>query len=89
MNLDNTTKLAQSLLDTINETTDRDFLDIENANRSHLIWMCNEIIKNQNKWNERKLHRWVGYIQGVLVVNQITTVDVQRELVTLVMTGNA
>lgn len=49
----------------------------------HLIWMCDQIVAHAgyvpDEWSVTKLHRWLGYIQGVMVSRGFTTVEEQRE----------
>lgn len=48
----------------------------------YLIWMCREIIKGKedyDNWSDTKLHRWIGYIQGVLIARGFSTVTEERE----------
>lgn len=45
---------------------------------SHLIWMLTEI-KNNNNQSDTKKHRWLGFIQGILIAKGITNVDVERD----------
>lgn len=48
--------------------TSQRYLDTEIANYdgrySHLLWMCEEILND--KVTGEKVHRWLGFIQGVL-----------------------
>lgn len=52
-------------------------------NVKHLIWVCHQIIKHAgyvpNEWSVTKLHRWIGYIQGVMTARGITTVQQERD----------
>lgn len=46
---------------------------------SHLLWMCEEII--EGRVEGEKVHRWLGFIQGVLyddcqkTINQLKVAD--------------
>lgn len=35
---------------------------------SHIRWMCQEVSRTiaVDPWDEQKIHRWFGFIQGVL-----------------------
>ena len=48
----------------------------------HLIWMCKQIIEHTGyvpkEWSITKLHRWIGYIQGVMTARAFTTVEQER-----------
>lgn len=47
----------------------------------HLHWMLNEIRARQfdNDYDGLKYHRWLGYIQGVLITKGYTTVNEERD----------
>jgi hypothetical protein len=47
--------------------------------RDHLIWMCDQIIDSD--WPTSKMHRWVGFIQGILIAKGLSTIDEERTLV--------
>lgn len=42
----------------------------------HAYWMCEECFKND--WSLSKVSRWLGFIQAVLVMHKITTVNEER-----------
>lgn len=48
----------------------------------HLIYMCDQIIQHAGyvpkEWSVTKLHRWIGYIQGVMTTRGLTTVERER-----------
>jgi hypothetical protein len=46
-----------------------------------LLWMCERIGKHYEDWPVTKLHRWVGYIQGVMVANGMSSVDLEKQTV--------
>jgi hypothetical protein len=56
---------------------------IDKVSVRHLRWMCGQIIEHTGyvpqEWSVTKLHRWIGYIQGVMVAKGYTTVDKERE----------
>ena len=52
--------------------------DKENCSISHLIWMCEQIQTHNTKWTEDKINRWLGFIQGVMCMRELTTVDIER-----------
>jgi hypothetical protein len=45
----------------------------------HVRWMCNEILKKRFLENMEKGCRWLGFIQGVLWMENIYTIDQMRE----------
>lgn len=55
------------------------FIDIEFANRDHILKMLETIIKNKEMPLDKKA-RWFGFIQGVLTLNGIISVSEEREI---------
>lgn len=51
--------------------------DPEGSTRSHLRWMIKEM--KTKKFSSAKWNRWLGYIQGVMVVYDLTNLDAERE----------
>lgn len=45
----------------------------------HLKWMLVEILVNEDQSLTKK-HRWLGYVQGILVANFVINVDNERNL---------
>lgn len=43
----------------------------------HLIWMLNEIQSSESMSFSKK-HRWLGYVQGIMIANDIMSVDEER-----------
>jgi hypothetical protein len=43
----------------------------------HLIWMCDQIIQKA-EFSETKAHRWIGYIQGVMTMRGLSSVEHER-----------
>ena len=56
------------LLDSPGRMTDRD----------HLLWMLDQI--DSGKIAGEKAHRWIGYVQGVVVMCRMTEVEDMRDL---------
>lgn len=50
----------------------------DKTSRVHLRWMLGQLIDN-NEQSLTKKHRWLGYIQGLLITYGYTTVDRERE----------
>ena len=48
------------------------------CDREHLFWMLDQI--DEGKVYGEKAHRWIGYIQGVLVSRHVTTVEEMKEM---------
>lgn len=46
----------------------------------YLKWMCLQIIGGKD-WDAGKANRWIGYIQGIMVARNITTVLIERDRV--------
>lgn len=49
----------------------------DETNDEHLMWMIQEIRENFEQSNLDK-HRWIGFIQGVLLVKGYSTLDLER-----------
>ena len=47
----------------------------------HLLEMCEKIEKNADDWPVTKLHRWIGFIQGCLVMAGLTTIEKESQFV--------
>lgn len=52
----------------------------------HLLWMLNEIFFNKEQSLTKK-HRWIGYIQAILVSKGYTTVMEEREATRDILSG--
>ena len=50
----------------------------DETNPIHLLWMLEQIEHNTDQ-SETKKHRWLGYIQGVLVCKKVFTVVEERD----------
>lgn len=50
----------------------------DETNPIHLIWMLQQI-KDDSEMSQTKRHRWLGYIQGVLVMKGVFSVEEERE----------
>lgn len=48
------------------------------TNLNHLYWMCNGIYMDKLS-SETKSHRWLGYVQGVLVMKGLLDVNEERD----------
>lgn len=52
----------------------------------HLLWMIQEIRHNFEQ-SDTKKHRWLGFIQGVLISKGYTTVALEREATRYILNG--
>ena len=48
------------------------------TDRDHLLWMLDQI--DSGKITDEKAHRWIGYVQGVVVMCRMTEVEDMRDL---------
>ena len=48
------------------------------TDQDHLLWMLDQI--DAGAITGEKAHRWIGYVQGILVAYKITSVDEMRDL---------
>jgi hypothetical protein len=46
----------------------------------HLLWMCAQIELHAESWPMTKVHRWIGYIQGGMIANQILGLDDAKKM---------
>lgn len=56
------------------------FLAADDGDRKdfgHLLWMLDQI--RTGVVTDHKAHRWLGFVQGILIANHLTTVDVERD----------
>lgn len=49
----------------------------EGDSLDHLLWMVGQL--NSSELLTTQKHRWLGYIQGVLIAKHMTTVDAERD----------
>lgn len=45
----------------------------------HLLRLCDEVIKHGDQYPFDKLCRWMGFIQGILAIQGLIDVDVERK----------
>jgi hypothetical protein len=53
----------------------------------HLVWMLDEI-KNNDTMSITKKHRWLGYVQGIMVVLKLISVSDERDNTRDILNGN-
>lgn len=41
-------------------------LEDEKTQLEHTSWMVQQLLDNSEDWSDRKVNRWLGFIQGVL-----------------------
>lgn len=58
----------------------------DETNPVHLIWMLQQI-KDNSEMSQTKRHRWLGYIQGVLVMKGVFSVEEEREYTRPIFNG--
>lgn len=75
-----------SILDTLTITR-IDQIEGDETNPLHLLWMLNEIQHNDEQSLTKK-HRWLGYIQGVLIMKGVSTVQEEREFSRTILNGS-
>ena len=59
----------------------------DETNPIHLIWMLQQI-KDDSEMSQTKRHRWLGYIQGVLVMKGVFSVEEEREYTRPIFNGS-
>ena len=53
----------------------------------HLLWMLKQISEDSSM-SDTKCHRWLGYIQGVLYMKGLYTIQEEREYTRLLLNGS-
>ena len=61
-------------------------LEGDETNDIHLLWMLHELTNNTEQ-SETKKHRWLGFIQGVLISKGYTTVSEERKITRDIFNG--
>lgn len=61
--------------------------DAKETGASHLLWMLSELQNDYSGMSETKRHRWLGYIQGVMVMKGLITVDDERTVTRPIFNG--
>lgn len=77
-------QLAYDIADSIRQDICTNMVPIKNESPdspNYLAWMCDKITQHARDWDIDKLHRWVGYIQGVCVANGYSTLERERDRV--------
>lgn len=59
----------------------------DETNPIHLLWMLDQI-QNDPTQSITKKHRWLGYIQGVLVCKKVFEVLEEREYTRSILNGD-
>lgn len=58
----------------------------DETNPIHLLWMLDQIQNNEEQSITKK-HRWLGYIQGVLVCSNVFSVVEERDYTRSILNG--
>lgn len=58
----------------------------DQTDHGHLLWMLEEIRSNPEQ-SETKKNRWLGYVQGCLVKDELLEVYEERELTRQLLNG--
>lgn len=52
-----------------------------NMSLEHALWMCNEILNPRTShYSIDKKSRWLGFVQCILIMNNITTIKAERDI---------
>lgn len=54
-------------------------VDSDELQLSYAGWMLDQMKANAETWPTDKLNRWLGFVQAILVLHGLTTVDVERD----------
>lgn len=69
---------SKHLLERLANMAEIDSVDDDDCKLPHLQWMCQQIVDAQD-WSDTKMHRWIGYVQGVLIARKYSTVQTERD----------
>lgn len=58
----------------------------DETNPIHLLWMLDQI-EMDTMQSETKKHRWLGFVQGILIAKNITTVIEERNFTRDILAG--
>jgi len=47
--------------------------------KEYIKWVAGQVAGNAHQWPEHKLHRWLGWMQGLMNAMEITTVEQEME----------
>ena len=50
----------------------------ENASLEHLKWMLEKLLSEHEIMDDNKWNRWLGFVQGAMVAQGLTTVEKER-----------
>lgn len=50
----------------------------DSSEKVRLLNMLETLLINPN-WQDLKIGKWLGYIEGVLILREVTTVDIERD----------
>ncbi|AXH72424.1 MAG: hypothetical protein [Caudoviricetes sp.] len=75
---DATLEVCRRYIEILTPLQDIEKDSLESTSNSHLISMCETIISNDSL-SEDKISRWLGFIQGVIVMKGYTTVNTERD----------
>ena len=77
-------KLFQQHIEMLNDRniTPKNLVDDDPLSLEHAHWMAIEALRGHTKegWSLDKVSRWQGYIQAVLVMHKISSVDQERDI---------
>lgn len=63
-----------------------DWVGPDKAGRTHLLWMLDEL-ESRHEQSLTKKHRWLGFIQGVMIANGLMAVDDERDRTRAIFLG--
>lgn len=72
-------ELFDYYLDIIRDMKSDDLNIADDCNRDSLIRLVVEAKENTSKYPAHKLHRWLGFVQGILISTGEITVSSERE----------
>lgn len=92
MTIESGTKMAleryRDLLYSKGISTPRNLSEVKQFNelskrdqQSHLLWMCEHLLsKDSEHYSIDKKSRWLGFVQGVLILHGLTSINAERNI---------
>lgn len=63
----------------IHDNWDHLFSEFDKCSSDDLYKLCQEVLEHGDLYPADKLHRWLGFVQGILCVKGVTSVDTERD----------
>jgi hypothetical protein len=63
-------------------TVIQDYCEVPGGTKTpaHLMWMC-RMVSSRQDWTSSRMHRWLGFVQGIMVAYGWSNVDHLKDIV--------